>query len=39
MILPFNLPDGASVDDIDPTPEREPSLYMDEDEPREDFGD
>ena len=36
----FNLPDGCSINDIDPIPEREESPYApDESEPREDFGD
>jgi hypothetical protein len=34
----FNLPDGCEESDIDPPSEREESLYLDENEPREDFG-
>jgi hypothetical protein len=34
-----NLPDGCDINDIDPMPEREESLYVDENEPREDLGD
>jgi hypothetical protein len=31
----YNLPDGVTDADISPETEKEPSLYLDEDEPRE----
>lgn len=36
MIPPsFNLPDGVTDFDISQEPEKEPNLYLDEDEPKE----
>jgi hypothetical protein len=33
----FNLPDGCTDEDISPEEEQEESLYVDENEPREDY--